>query len=410
MIVSNFPKELGQEYSYITSWAEYKKRFQQMTPNVSEIESNYQFAKEHYETLVNSSRYNKLLKELNLSATETTLIDPAIEQDIINKIQSSGNLWQFVGKGEQKSSAMQLSRQQALSVLSGWQNILSMASRHQWTSVNTQLSRIESMCNSLVKAIEQNSEFIDMGAIVGMGKGAKSISVANSIQGTLSALRGFVLEEEVKKFLARRLPYSSSVKTYQTGAIKSGGLSIKEDLITLMNNLELKDKDGNVNYIFKDGEILLADGITTAEKVELDKYQLTQLRESPGLGFTAKTSKGQTVYHGGYNINALIDDSVQAGALQNKVYQLAHMYQLGITHQVSVYQNYAVSKLVVNILGKNNVFMVSRSGITPTYLYVERLINNKKYLSFANKEIPKRSKNAGITQKYGSTNIVGPHI
>jgi hypothetical protein len=53
--------------------------------------------------------------------------------------------------------------------------------------------------------------------------------------------------------------------------------------------------------------------------------------------------------------------------------------------------------LVVNILGKNNAFMVSRSGITPTYLYIEKLINNKKYLSFANKEIPKRSKNAGIT-------------
>ena len=29
---------------------------------------------------------NKLLKEPNLSVTETTLIDPAIEQDIINKI------------------------------------------------------------------------------------------------------------------------------------------------------------------------------------------------------------------------------------------------------------------------------------------------------------------------------------
>jgi hypothetical protein len=57
-----------------------------MTPNIGEIETNYRFAKEHYETLVNSSRYNKLLKELNLSVTETTLIDPAIEQDIINKI------------------------------------------------------------------------------------------------------------------------------------------------------------------------------------------------------------------------------------------------------------------------------------------------------------------------------------
>jgi hypothetical protein len=177
-----------------------------------------------------------------------------------------------VGKGEQKSSAMKLSRQQALSVLSGWQNILSMASKHQWTSVNTQLIRIESMCNSLIKAIEQNSEFIDMGAVVGMGEGAKGISVANSIQGTLSALRGSVLEEEVKRFLARRLPYSSSVKTYQTGAIKSEGLSIKEDLITLMDNLELKDKDGKVNYVFKNGEIFLADGITTVEKVELDKY------------------------------------------------------------------------------------------------------------------------------------------
>ena len=408
MIMSSFPRDLDEKYGYITSWKSYKERFFQLEPSITEITANYLKAKQHYESLVNSSQYKSMLQELELSLIEETALDQEIEKEIINKIQSSGSLWQYMSSD--KSLTMTVNQEQAKNIYNGWQKILSMASQHQWRSVNTQLERIKQMSDNLLKEINSNSKLINMDSIVGVGQSAKSSTIANSVQGTLSALRGAVLEEEVKKFLSKRLPKESKIKAYQTGAITSGGASIKEDLIVLLDNLELVDENGQVNYIFKNGEIFLADGITTTEKVVLTKYQLEQLRNAPSLGFTAKTSKGQTVFHGGYNINTLIDDSVDAGAMRDKVYQLGHMYQLGISHKATIYQNYAVSKITTSILGVNNAFMVSRSGIIPTYKYIDRLMSNNKYLSFANKEIPKRSKGANIIRKYGSTNIIGPHI
>lgn len=406
---SSFPKWLNEaSYGYIHSWEKYKERFHEITPKASDIQSNYIKAKTHFSTLVNSSQYSTLLRELQLSANSPIALDPYIEQQVINKIQNMGNLWGFVSKN--KTAPMAVSQDEAKKIYNGWQEILKMAALNQWQSVDAQLDRIKILSDNLLAAIDNSSELISMNEVLGFNGNTKSSTIANSIQGTLSALRGAVLEEEVKKFLSKRLPKNSKVKTYQAGAIKVGGQSIKEDLITLLNSLELTDENGNVNYIFKNGDIFLADGITKTKTVNLTKYELNQLRNAPGLGFTAKTSKGQTVFHGGYNINTLLDDSIREGANADMIHQLGHFYQLGISHKLNLYQSYAVSKLVIEILGTNNAFMISRSNIIPTYQYIESLLNKNKYLSFSNKSIGKRSANAPLVVKYGSTNIVGPHI
>ena len=254
------------------------------------------------------------------------------------------------------------------------------------------------MSESLQKQIAQNTDFIDLTQIVST-KSGKASSVASSIQGTLNIIRGAALEEEAKKFIAKRLPNDI---IYRTGNINVNGLQIKADLLALFDNIEITNANGEVAYIFKNGNIYLKDGITIAETVSLTEDQLSTLQKM-ALGFSAKTSQTSTVFHGGQNIAALLNEESVDG--DQKVFQLMHMYQLGVGKNHTNFQKYVLSKRITSIIGKKEAFLITRNNIYPTYKYVEQLISSP--FKFANSKLPVRGENAPLNKEFGSTNITG---
>lgn len=392
-------RRLGQKWSSLNSWQSYLEHFQQAS--VGNIQSNYQIARAYYYAQANSSRYQPLLKELELEKQESTALPDSISI-VLGKIQSMGNLWRFV----EKDSPMVVSSADAQSIVDGWQNIIRMAQTQNWEGISTSLTRLQMLSNSIQTQIDSGTETISISEIM---KNPKGSSVALSIQGTLSLIRGAILEQEVKKFLQPLLPQTiegQKSNIYVTGSITLNGISIKEDILNILDGLEIKNKNGQVLYYFQGGNIYEKDGVTKAKKVTLTEYEYEQLINNSGAGFSAKTSSGQTVFHGGYNIQTLLND---AGGFKDKaIAQLYHMYQLGVGQNETAYQNYAVSKIVTKVLGERNIFMVSRNEIVPTYHYIDKLL--KYPLSFKNKKLPARGENAPLNTDFGTTDIVGPHI
>jgi hypothetical protein len=86
-----------------------------------------------------------------------------------------------------------------------------------------------------------------------------------------------------------------------------------------------------------------------------------------------------------------------------------HFYQLGLQDvpNIDAYQRYAVSRLATQILGKNNVYIITKNEIIPTYQYVEKL--TRKGLYFANKKVPYKNGNS-LSNNFGNTNILGPKV
>lgn len=402
-----YPKKaLNNKYNYINTWDLYKERFHEMQPKKNTLQENYNKAKEYYMNLVKTEPYKEILQELKFEEQEGNpylFLDPMIEKTI-NKIQADGNLWRFIDKNR-KNQPMKISLEEGKKLLQGWNEIIQMAIDKKWETVGVSISRLKTLTQNLQQYIDNNTEIINMNELLGKASDIKATSLALFIQGTLNALRGAVLEEETRRFLIKKLPDDFNAKggTYITGNITLNGTKIKEDLMTLFDELEIINKEGKVIYRFENGEIVDVDG-KKAETINLTEDEYKQLLNASGVGFTAKTSKTTTIFHGGYNINTLLAD---AGYPQDQIIcQLYHMYQLGIENNIDIYQKYAVSKMITYILGKKNVFMVSRNKIIPTYQYVDKLI--KTPLRFGNSSVEERNSGDALNTKFGSTNIVGP--
>lgn len=399
-------KALDNKYNYINTWNLYKERFHEMQPNNSMIQNNYKKARSYYSDLAKTEPYKEILNELNFENQEGDpylFLDPMIEK-IINKIQSDGNLWRFIDN-EKKSQPMNINLEEGKELLQSWNRIIQMAADAKWETVGVHINRLKTLTQNLQRYIDNNTEIISINELLGKAADTKATSLALSIQGTLNGLRGAVLEEETRRFLIKNLPDDFKIKggTYLTGNIKLNGTQIKEDLVSLFDKLEIVNKEGEVVYCFKDGEIVDANGKKT-KTVNLTEDEYLQLLNAPGVGFTAKTSKTATVFHGGYNINTLL---VDAGYPQDQIIcQLYHMYQLGLDNNIDIYQKYAVSKMITYILGKKNAFMVSRNKIVPTYQYVNKLI--KTPLRFSNTDVEHRNSKDALNVNFGSTDIVGP--
>lgn len=393
-------RPLGKKWSSLNTWESYLENFQQN--EVGDIQKNYKYFKNYYENIVKTHQYSSLLKELQMEETDSLIKLPDGIDKTLSSIQSLGNLWRFV----EKDSSMVVSNKDADLIINNWKQIIKMAQKENWQGISTSLDRLKDLCNRLQSQIDTGSETISISDIFDK---SKSISVALSIQGTLSLIRGAVLEQEVKKFLQSQLPEKiDSVKSnfYVTGAFTVNNISIKEDLLEILDGLEIKNREGQVLYYFKNGEIYEKDRRTKVKKVSLTDYEYEQLINNSKIGLSAKTSSGQTTFHGGYNIQTLLKDA--GGFKDGSIAQLYHMYQLGIGNNENLYQKYAASKIVNKILGEKNIFMINKHSIIPTYQYVEKLL--KYPLSFKNKTLPARQENASLNTTFGTTDIVGPHL
>ena len=397
-------KYLGEGWHSINTWQSYLENFSLHIPDDNTITRNYKEARQIYYNLAHSGVYKELLQEIMAEDAEGGIggitLEETIEQ-VLNFIQSQGNLWSYV---QSRKGRMRVSTSQAQQISNNWQKILSLARQEQWTSVSVELTRIESMVQSLNVAIASSSNgMVNIGKALGMGGNKRSSSIANSIQGTLNSLRGKLLEEKAVEFLDKHLPeqFKDEVGVYQTGAILVGGKSIKEDIMVIFDGLEIVNNNNEVIYKFSNGKIIPTDKAPKKDSVILTEEQYQKLQDV-ALGMSAKTSRNSTVYHGGLNIKDFLDSVSGKDPI---IFQLIHMYQLGDGKNHTLYQKYAISKKLDYILGNKNAFMISRSKIVPTYKFVEQL--TIKPLRFGTSVLPKRGENAPLNTEFGSTNITG---
>ena len=380
------------------------ENFSIYAPSQDDIAQNYRESRQMYYDLAHSGAYKFLLKEIMAEDIEGNIsgisLDETIEQ-VLNFIQSQGNLWGYV---RSKKGRMRITTSQAQQISNNWQRILNLARQESWSSVNVELIRIENMVQSLNSAIASSSDgMVNIGKALGMGGNKRGSSIANSIQGTLNSLRGKILEEKAVEFLDKNLPekFKDEASIYQTGAIQVGGKSIKEDIMVLFNGLEITNNNGEVIYKFSNGKIIATEKAPKKDVVSLTEEQYQKL-QSVALGMSAKTSKGSTVYHGGLNIKSFLDSVSEKDPI---IFQLIHMYQLGTGKNHTLYQKYAISKKIDYIIGNKNVFMISRNKIVPTYRFIEQLTMNP--LRFGTSTLPERGENAPLNIDFGSTNVTG---
>lgn len=397
-------RPLGEQFSSLNRYSSYEKLFHVKTPTQQNINEHYNIAKEYYRGMVENGPAKAFLDELLKENSESPVLNlPDGITSTINRIQQSGNLWRFV----EKDKPMIVSNEDAMTIISGWEEIISLIKTNNWLGMSTSLKRLEYLIQQIQMKIDSGCDMVSISDIM---NNPKSLSVALSLQGTLSLIRGAILEQETQKFLMNVLPWKIDGENsiYVTGQITLNGVSIKEDLLNIFDGLEIKNKYGQTLYYFDKGQIYERSNgqIKKAETIKLTDYEYKQLINASNLGFSAKTSKGLTVFHGGYNIKQLLMDS--GGFDDQLIAQLYHMYQLGVGKNTNVYQNYAVSKIAKKILGEKNLFMVSRNQIIPTYMYIDKLLNNP--LRFKNSKLPIRGENAALNSVFGVTDIVGPHI
>lgn len=403
-------RALGEAWGSLPcSFTEYKKSFV-ISSNLS-VASKYAEARTHFYNLAYSNQFAALTKELNftqrvnkkgknISGTSAKL-DKQIET-WINQIKNA-KITEF--RFKIKDGSTEINRSIAQNLYNKWQDVLSLMKNQQWSNLNTELQILTSYSEQLKNMLDNSNsgDLIDLKNILGEGD---AYSLASRLEGLLSRIQGEVLEQEVKKFLMRKIPNRVAV----TGSITlSTGGKIKPDLIaTMLDCLELQNEEGQATYVFKNGVIHDADGNPATGTVTLTDYELKQLIDN-SLGFSAKTTAGRPTFHQGYNINQLIKDALQEED-SSAIWQLMHFYQLGLQDvpNLDAYQRYAVSRLATQILGENNAYIITNNEIIPTYEYVEKIMN--RGLSFVNKKIPARAGNFVLNDQFGSTNIVGPKV
>ena len=393
----------------IQSYQDYKEQFQ--IANNLDVSKNYSEAKQYFYDLAHSAQYSKLTEQLNFEQRTTKNgrklkgTSAKLDQQVdiwINQIRNA-KITEY--KFKVQNGSTQINQSVAQNLCAKWENVIKLMRAQQWTNLNTELNILENYVQQLNASIKSSNsgDLIDLTNILGEGD---AYTIASRLEGLLSRIQGEVLEQEVKKFLAKKIPTQVAV----TGSINvAGGGKIKPDLIaSLLDYLELKNEQGQVTYIFKNGEIYDGNGVPATGTVTLTDYELKGLLEN-SLGFSAKTTSGATTFHQGYNIEKLIQDSLGQGDPQTAVWQLLHFYQLGLQNvpNLDAYQRYAVSRLAIQILGRNNAYIITKNEIIPTYQYVDKLL--KKGLYFGNKKIPVKSGDT-LNSNFGSTNILGPKV
>ena len=385
----------------------YFSKFQRMSGSLqADATANYVAVKQYYLDLANI-KYHKLTQELNFESRELKngKVHVGLEFDAqvhqwINQIKNA-KLDNF----KKINGSTKISLNQAQGLILKWESVISLMKAQQWDNLETELNSLEGYLQQL-NQIVANAEggWIDFADVVKPGE-TNAYSVASRLEGLLSRIQGEVLEQEVAKFIAKKMPD----RVYVTGSVTSlSGTKVKPDLVaTIMDQIVLQNEDGEDTYTFKNGQIIDAAGNPGDRTISLTDAELSALLDQTA-GFSAKTTSGQITFHQGYNIKNLLDNVLALGH-DPAIYQLYHFYQLGLSDlsykEVDPYQRYALSKIAIDIIGTNNAYMITKNEIIPTYQYAEKLL--KRGLSFSVKGIPAKS-GSGFNEEFGNTNILGP--
>ena len=409
-------KELSQKWAGLKNWKDYKENFSITGSDTAykSLTKYYKDARDEYKKLAESAQYKNLLTETNNLVNGEKNYSLSLDKSVseyLDKIQKI-NLWEWVSNSNGNNNSMLVSAFEGQELMDKINEIGKDFYGEKWEKANANLGLLKQLADNIEKQKTSSNngsiELLQCFPSDDKSININNITAARKVQGAIKRLRGSHLEQEITKLLRKKMPYKIAVNT---GGIKLGTKSIKEDIATFFTEFQILNEKNEVAYIFKeDGSIVDKDG-TVVEKVVLTEYQYKELQDKMFMAVSAKSSSSTTVFHGGYNINTLLDEVKDNDKI---VYQLIHAYQLGFgpSSNIIAYQKYAISKNLLKIIGKKNVFMASKTGIIPTYQYLDKLINgNKKsLLRFKNNKLPARNIGNSLNENFGTTDIIGSPI
>lgn len=229
-----------------------------------------------------------------------------------------------------------------------------------------------------------------------MSKSSKksgAVNILKQLQGIGSAIKGLELELAATEILGQHLPNLNANTTksevVNTGNIRvqigGGRLStnIKEDISLFNTGL-----DTTIELI--DGKkISLKELITRNNKgvtVTVSQPGYEQLQKAMITAFSAKSSKSKNIIlHSGLTLSNLLD---RVENKDSKYYALKHILQLyqwnnnmrGNVDYNKALVNYNLSKILDQIIGKKNDFIITNSGIQLMSDYISDMIKIGRYI------------------------------
>lgn len=395
---------LGEKWKSLNHFNSYANKFQINVPTENYILDNYRLLKSHYESLLN--QYPDLVAALQDNDGNYLPLDVEIN-DIISKIQQNGNLWAYARDNQTTT----ISRDKSQEILQKWQGIIATVGNGNFAAGNQQIKTLTGMINALSNALANTTgDTIDFSTIVINAKNdTKMVSIARRMQGVLNGIEGAYLEYRVKEWLMKILPeklgHGTATVTGNINIFGNGNrvVNMKTDVIaSILDNIEITNEAGEVTYRIVNGQITPVNGTANNQSITLTDYEVQSLSQAV-LGFSAKTTKGRVNLHSNYNVKTLLTTNPDI-----YTWQLYHFFQLGFGQSQDIYMKYAISKVAKDILGSNNAFMVSRTGIIPMTQYLEDIITNKGLRT--NFAFITRGENAPLNTDFGSVNITGPHL
>lgn len=246
----------------------------------------------------------------------------------------------------------------------------------QYHVVSKQYHTLEQNIHNLIQEIKSartNSASINLKKVLDEAEEQRAAgSLGNALQGTLNGLLGAHLEVWLTNELNKL--EDIDLVAFNTGSFSVDGKSIKEDVLFFKAGTKIKVGDTEITF---NGNGTIADQQgNPVLTLKMDEQLYNTLSEKSEIGLSTKTTTGTIIFHNGYNFMDRVGDPEYVW------YQLAAFYHrknlLSIPKQIKplTWQRYILSKDILTILGKKNLFVVSGNKFIPTHEYIDSLMNS----------------------------------
>lgn len=219
-----------------------------------------------------------------------------------------------------------------------------------------------------------------------------------------NVIKGFALEAEGVEFFQNVVP--SDIKVVQTGDVKvpltlgdrTSIVSMKEDITSLVDkNLLIEYKIGKEGKVIKTPLKEFIENVKTQqESIILTEQGYKNLQKQIVAAVTAKATRSSYITLASSMSIAKLEkytDKAAGGswAVKQRLWSLKHLKDL-YTSTKAIYVahedygllfNYVLSKSLVDIIGKNNTFILTREGFENTYEFLTRQLNAGNYIQSA---------------------------
>lgn len=342
------------------------------------IIQKYNGYKSTYAKRYRDSGAEKILKDLTGNEQNGELLAGQEIQTALNSIRS-GNIYKYLKKNKTKS--MLVSTTELNKIKTQWEDILKLFEttdgqfdEKRYGAVKTQYETLQKYINALAQRVNAKTENVDLKKILDKVKTHNSSgSTASAVNGLLNGLVGEKLEAELTQELNSRFNNKNQV-AIKTGSAKNiSGKSIKTDIYSIMADTEFEI--GGTKYQFTSKGDILVNGVKE-DKVAITSEVEKILLKKSAIGFSVKASNKAIVFHSGYSLSDWISKNKNSSIYYDR---LLSFYENGVPNGINpgYWERIILASDLQNIIGHNNLFIVSSKKIIPTFKYLEQI--GRKY-------------------------------